>query len=793
MLRRTRRLRSLCLGLALVFVILLINLVLSRPIQVLSMHDASGMPSVGPTVSWGASSGCEPDACVSSRPQPAPAGPDDKVQVVIQLEGDPVSAYKLKLRASAAHLAQTEKDAIGAYEAALEQGRDSVLAQCKAQGIALEVRWQYSYVFNGLAVSVRQDDVARIAALPGVRQVHPDTEVHALLEDSVPLIGADQVWTMLDPSGQPVTGKGIRVAVLDTGIDYTHPDLGGGFGPGFKVAGGYDFVNDDPDPMDDRFHGTHCAGILAANGTVKGVAPEATLYAYKVLNAEGSGSGSDIMAGIERATNPDGDPTTDDAVDVISMSLGGSGNPDDPLAQAVDAAFAEGVVVVVAAGNEGSAYGSVQSPGVARKAFTVGASDKDDAIATFSSRGPVSDYLELVKPDILAPGVDIRSTYPGGGYAELRGTSMSTPHVAGCAALIKQLHPSWSPQMIQANLMNTARHLSLDVHTQGAGRVQVDDAAEAPAVLTPGSMSFGLVDSAEPLWTRSTTLSLSNVSATEQEFTLLVAGDLPAGVSTQLSPEQVTLAASETATIAFTITVDTAVTPDQEGGAGSYEGRVIVQSGSEGRSLQTTGGQLAMPFVFYKGSFLQITFDVPPSMVIVHNGQTQWKLGSPKPLTTFMLPEGIYDVWAGYDCIAWVIREDVAVSGPTAISIDRSEAVHRVTLAPRDRNGEPISSGYRTEVYKLTHLPSGQSTQWTVRFNYPLTRYFSDMSSDYVWEWRTDVVWQGSLYQFYERLAGVDSDVTLQNAPEDLWHIEQRCHPPPGCAQLRLNYYLPYG
>src|SRR3989338_3316842 len=120
-------------------------------------------------------------------------------------------------------------------------------------------------------------------------------ELEILLKDSVSLIGADKVHEELG-----VRGSGVRVAIIDTGIDYKHPYLGGGFGPGYKVIGGYDFINKDNDPMDDNSHGTHVAGIVAANApTYTGVAPEASLLAYKVLDSGGSGSQSVVLAGIE--------------------------------------------------------------------------------------------------------------------------------------------------------------------------------------------------------------------------------------------------------------------------------------------------------------------------------------------------------------------------------------------------------------------------------------------------------------------------------------------------------------
>ena len=147
---------------------------------------------------------------------------------------------------------------------------------------------------------------------------------------------------------------GVTVAIIDTGIDYTHPALGGGFGPGFKVIGGWDFVNNDADPMDDAGHGTHVAGIVAGQSDdFTGVAPDASLIAYKVLGANGSGSESNVIAAIERAADPNQDGNTSDHVDVANLSLGGGGNPDDPGSIAIDNATAAGVTFAIAAGNTG--------------------------------------------------------------------------------------------------------------------------------------------------------------------------------------------------------------------------------------------------------------------------------------------------------------------------------------------------------------------------------------------------------------------------------------------------------
>ena len=719
-------------------------------------------------------------------------GPEDEVRVIIQWHGEPVAAYKSRLRKAPAHLTTAEWEQVQAYAEEVQEAHRQAIAEIQQLGIPFQMRREYGYIFNGLSASIEMQDMKRIEALPQVRAVYPDYQVQALLDDSVPLIGADQVWAM------GATGAGTEVAILDTGIDYTHPDLGGCFGTGCKVVAGYDFVNGDSDPWDDHGHGTHCAGIAAANGSIKGVAPDASLHAYKVLDEYGSGWDSDIIAAIEQAVDPDGNPVTDDAVDVISMSLGGGGDPDDPLALAVDAAVDEGVVVAVAAGNSGSDYQTIESPGVARKAFTVGATDKSDNIAYFSSRGPVTDFYELTKPEIVAPGYDIYSTYPAGGYVSMSGTSMATPHIAGAVALIKQLHPTWTPAMIQANLMNRAKDLGLDIYTQGAGRVQVDDAASVQAVLMPGALSFGMVDVGQPVWTETKTLQLTNVSDGSVNYSLQVSGDLPAGVTTTLDPASVTLEAGESVDITLQITVDNALTPYQNQEPGSYEGQVIAQPTVAARvGVQGVGNPLVVPFAFIKSPVLEITFDESPWIVFIYDGeQPRARRYYPPTVSTFLLPEGTYDVWVIYGPPdTWVIREGVVVSdGGTSLSISRSDAVHTITLDLRDKDGQPISSGYRSLAQQFTHTPSGYwiGIGWSDT-SVPLTYHLSDVSVDYSWEWRLDTGWNDAYYEFNDRLTGISDDVTYQNAPGDLWHIRHVCHPGSAFSQVRLGFHPPYG
>jgi subtilisin len=266
--------------------------------------------------------------------------------------------------------------------------------------------------------------IQAFAKLSGVVRIEADGRVRVVDELSsawgVELIQAGVAHA------RNVTGSGVRVAVIDTGIDYAHADLS------MSYAGGYDFVNEDDDPMDDNGHGTHVAGIVAAayNGFgVVGVAPDVELYALKVLDSTGSGWESDVMAAVEWAV--------DHGIDVTNNSYGNdsasSPNALEPLAlgAAFDNAYAAGVLHVAAAGNSGNRFGlgdNVSYPARFDSVIAVAATDQNNSRAPFSSTGPAVE--------LSAPGVSIYSTTLGGGYGSGSGTSFSSPHVAGVAALV---------------------------------------------------------------------------------------------------------------------------------------------------------------------------------------------------------------------------------------------------------------------------------------------------------------------------------------------------------------------
>lgn len=430
---------------------------------------------------------------LKQKPLAAVAAPfnRDIAKALLSISREKATSTKAVLIKKVAGLKLARAKALANQLNAVLREQQLAAAKITATAPSTKIRHRYSRALNGFALTAGPGDVARLKKAGF--QVKRDSSVKTLLMDSVPLIGANQVWKITDKSGLPITGKGVTIAIIDTGVDYTHSDLGGCFGASCKVIGGYDFVNGDGDPMDDMGHGTHVGAIAAGNGVLKGVAPDASVLAYKVLDQNGSGYISDVIAGIDRALDPNQDGDLSDATAVISMSLGGGGDPDDPVSQSVDNAVNAGSVVAVAAGNSGPGGSTIASPGVARLAITIAATTKQDSVSSFSSRGPVEwNNKTIMKPDVAAPGESICAAEWDGWLSDRRclddlhiaisGTSMATPHVAGTVALLRQAFPEWTPAQIKAALKNTARDIGFSPLDRGAGRI---DALAALSLLSP--------------------------------------------------------------------------------------------------------------------------------------------------------------------------------------------------------------------------------------------------------------------------------------------------------------------
>ncbi|MFB7225751.1 S8 family serine peptidase [Streptomyces sp. NPDC056227] len=382
-----------------------------------------------------------------------------------------------------------------------------------------------------------------------------DGKVQASLDKSVPQIGAPEAWA------KGVDGKGVKVAVLDTGVDLNNADIKG------RLTATRSFVPGAATVQDGHGHGTHVASTIVGSGansggTYKGVAPGADLLVGKVLNDGGTGEFSWIMNGMEWAATQ--------GADVVSMSLGGAtSTPHDVMTEVVDRlSSTTDTLFVISAGNSGPGATTISSPGTADSALTVGAVDKSDVLAGFSSRGPrVGD--SAIKPEITAPGVGIVAARAAGtsmgtpvdaNYTAASGTSMAAPHVAGAAALLAQRHPDWTGQRIKAALTAHAKPGSAySVYQQGNGRVDVPAALD-PALELSGTADFGTVEWHPGTYdkeTRTVTVTVTNTTDTATTVTPALRGNIPQGAVTV--PEPVEVAAGASAEI--TVTLDPNLAP----------------------------------------------------------------------------------------------------------------------------------------------------------------------------------------------------------------------------------------
>jgi subtilisin family serine protease len=526
--------------------------------------------------------------------QPAASG--ELVEVVVGLSQQPLGVTRWK----AGRQLQSRT---------LVSAQNRVADTIAAQLPDAQIRWHYKLVANGMAVVVPRSQLARLTALPGVAKIYPSVRYRPQLDRSVPQIGAPTLWG----SGLENAGQGMKIAIIDEGIDQRHPF----FSPaGYAMPAGYPkgqtayttakvivaraFPPAHPTwknaskPFDREMssHGTHVAGIAAGNnntlaeGTrISGVAPRAYLGNYKALTIPTDadvgldGNSPELAAAIEAAVA--------DGMDVINMSLG---EPEiepsrDIVVQALAAAARAGVVSVVAAGNDFSDFGrgSIGSPGSAPDAITVGAvstsrSGPEDVVASFSSSGPTPLSLRL-KPEVSAPGVSIFSAAPGDSYASLSGTSMAAPHVAGGVALLLQRHPTWTPAQVKSALAltgdtawtNDRKVSELTTVRAGGGVINLPRADNPLVFAAPVALSFGLVG---PTTTQTQQIDLTDAGGGAGPWAVSLAPQSASPSAVVSFPTTVTVPGP------LPVTVTTTKAPDAEA-----TGYIVLSRGAEKRRI----------------------------------------------------------------------------------------------------------------------------------------------------------------------------------------------------------------
>ncbi|MET9472741.1 S8 family serine peptidase [Streptomyces sp. NPDC002922] len=580
----------------------------------------------------------------------------------------------------------------------------------------------------------------------GIAKLWLDSKVKVSLDVSVPQIGAPELWKA------GYDGKGVKVAVLDTGADLGHPDLAG------KIDESQSFVPDEG-VQDGHGHGTHVASTIvgsgaASGGKYKGVAPGADLMVGKVLDNTGFGQSSWVIAGMEWAA--------DSGADVISMSLGDTAYAaSDPLTETVDELSAStGALFVIAAGNSGPGEQTIGTPGTADSALTVGAVSKTDGLAYFSSRGPrVGDYG--VKPEITAPGVNIVAARASGttmgtplddNYTSANGTSMATPHVAGAAALVAQAHPDWTNEQLKAALASTAKtNTTNSVFQQGDGRVDVVRAANQNVFATP-TLSFGLYVSGEDKEVDSKAITYTNTA--DAPVTLKL--------SSSLSDDSLSLGASEVTVPADgTATVPVAVDP-LKAEKGRYAGHITATT--EGVTVTTGVGYemqpkkydlkvnvlgrdgAAAPYALFGMQDLNST-DANASGYMP--GSWTWRV----PAGTYSFATWIPELDAGGNPTGTSVVGDpqVEVTGDTEVTLDARKAVE---IKPVTKDRDARYEGYTTSWHR-----EGPGSIFGVTYNESVLR-------DHVYVAPTEQVTKGT-FDFYAKFRLYAKELTASvTSPE---------------------------
>ncbi|MCO4799765.1 MAG: S8 family serine peptidase, partial [Colwelliaceae bacterium] len=604
----------------------------------------------------------------------------EKLKVIVEFQAEPLIKTRLSLSSinkSKVSLSGVKKNkasymsVLQSKLALIKNEQIDVLRAVKLKGIAQTYERKFNYLYNGASLTINKSMLNELKGISGIKKVHIVRDKAIQLHDSTSLIQADQVWNLKDNEDSNITGKGVKVAILDTGIDYTRTELGGCFGADCRVVDGYDFMNDDDDPMDDQGHGTHVAGIVAANGELKGVAPDAILYAYKICDHFCPTDGT--IAALEKAIDPDGDPSTDDGVDIINMSIGGPGGLDDPLTVAVNNLADENVLVVISAGNEGDGAMTVTSPGNAERALTVASTKKDDTIASYSSRGPILSET-FQKPEIAAPGSDISSLAIGSGNVSLSGTSMAAPHVAGAAALVKQRYPELTGQEIKRLLINNTDTLDYPFATAGSGRLNVLKAVEAKVLTNQSYLLFERLDRSTTEITIEGSIGLTNISNEEQSITLDFTNETVGITYSILEGEEITLAANQTTTITVSLLIDT-------------ETLAYTESFLHKANLNITSDTFtsAVPILIFDAIKLDWDIDQYSDSVWIHNKDT----GKSRTIkyeengSEYILPgDYFFSSFVNYgDSYAVVVKELSDVSQDTEVSVTQAEATHKIQIS----------------------------------------------------------------------------------------------------------------
>lgn len=548
---------------------------------------------------------------------------NENVKVIVQLK-DPGNSPMVSALSAFGMISEEAKNSIHLQR--VEKQLEAATEAVNYTNVGIVGSYKYG---NMIVMKLPRDRIATLAENDKIERIEPDRIVSVALDQSAPQIEAPFAWS----SGY--NGTGIVIAILDTGVDFDHPMLIG------KKIAEKDFMGKN-NPDDIYGHGTHvastAAGSKANGGTYDGVAPGAKIMNAKVLGDDGFGTTSGIVAGINWAVDPDNDPNTKDGAHIISMSLGGPYQDiNSPMVTALQDAIKAGIVAVVAAGNCGpcgscNGFIGVTTPGITPEAITVGAVDKQNALACFSSRG---DQFNDIKPDVVAPGVGIKAAKPNGGYVSMQGTSMATPHVAGAAAILLQASSSLAPAQVKFILEKNALDigsLGEDVG-HGHGLIKINKSLHPSISISHSSISEKILDNE---------VKIVKININNSGGTALI-GTISSDSWIKLSATALSVNPASSGSIE--ITLDSKTT-----GAGIFNGNITFNTNAGKaaipvkmeayKSFSPIFNNVQMPVQVYKGEAAEIIANVTDDVSVV---SIEGKVNS----TSFQFEQIGADIWRG--------------------------------------------------------------------------------------------------------------------------------------------------
>jgi len=647
---------------------------------------------------------------------------------------------------------------------------------------------------NAVIIESDDEEILKIKALSYVKTVLKNRKVQFIKEP----ISNESLKSAKNLTLETTTenGEGVKVGILDSGIDYNNPALGGGFGPGFKVAGGYDFVNNDNDPMDDDGHGTSVAGVIAANGELIGIAPKATLYAFKVMNAWGWGWSNNTITALERCVDLNQDNDMSDHLDIVNMSIATyylSDNEKTTLFSIYKNMEGLNMIVCVAAGNEGPDYVYFNVLSTSEDVLSVGSCNSDNKISSFSCRSfGINNYG--IKPDIVALGENVKilsllnTTYQNGG------TSIACPGVAGVATLLKQKHKDWTFNQIKSALISSADDLGFNVMEQGGGKVNQTKALNQTTTVFPQTLNWGLCSENTGILRKTCKIQIFNQSQTQQKYIFDFGQDLPSGIAFQCNSSSIDINPNGSATVTLEMTVDQSKLNYPEEIPYNHYGKI---------NIQGTTDIISVPWTILRGCRIRFKSDIAfskydsPILKI-------WKDGKQVIYSNFfdstkmqVVPPGKYDILfkategeLGYpykDTLkAYLfVKENVEITGgDTDFYLLKKEIKNRILFQSVDANGNAFFTK-KTLVNKALENNSRNffdmvAIKDKTNLSEPVIRavlqdkYFinnfnkSDKYQLYAGDYKAEQETEKKYTVInYEVSNDINSDVVLKNSPED--------------------------